>query len=70
LIEESELLLKQHVELLGKKNAAIVDLIEADEEAERLKRFIEELKRMNKTLRSAPATSEEEPKPTIKEQKK
>jgi RNA polymerase sigma factor (sigma-70 family) len=54
LIEESERLMKEHLELLAKKNAGTSDLLQVEEQAEVLKRLVDELKMMNRQLRGEP----------------
>lgn len=70
LIDESERLLKEHIELLRKRAAATGDFTEAAEQAERMRQFIEGLKTMNQRLRSGSDTPTVEPKPTSKGTKK
>jgi hypothetical protein len=52
LVEECERLLKESVELLGKKNAEVNDFTQAEQQTDKLKELIERLKSMNKALRS------------------
>ena len=61
LIADSEVLLKEHIELLKKQNAAAADFTQVEEQAERLRQMIGELKALNRKLRG-----ESEPKPTTK----
>jgi RNA polymerase sigma factor (sigma-70 family) len=70
LIDESERLLKEHIELLRKKTAATGDFTEAEQHAERLRQFIEGLKAMNQKLRSGSDSPAVEPRPTSKGPKK
>jgi RNA polymerase sigma factor (sigma-70 family) len=58
LIAESEQLLKEQIELLKKQNATAADFTLAEEQSERLRQMIAELKRTNHELRS-----QSEPKP-------
>jgi hypothetical protein len=67
LIDESEELLKEHVELLRKRTAAAGDFTQAEEQAERMRHFVEELKAMNERLRRDPKDAAIPPKPATKE---
>ena len=56
LIEEYERLQKENVELLGKKNAEASELIQVEEQGEKLKELIEGVKARNKNLQSVSET--------------
>jgi hypothetical protein len=51
LIEAVEVLMKEHAALLGQRNQRTKDLLEVEERAEELRRFVEELKLHNARLR-------------------
>jgi len=65
MVEECERLLKESVELLGKKNAEVGDFTQAEQQADKLRELIERLKKMNKALRSN-SEQDAEPKPISK----
>jgi RNA polymerase sigma factor (sigma-70 family) len=65
LIEEYERLQKENVELLGKKNAEASELIQVEEQGEKLKELIEGVKARNKNLQSVPETPGVQPKPAL-----
>jgi hypothetical protein len=65
MVEECERLLKESVELLGKKNAEVGDFTQAELQADKLRELIERLKKMNKALRSS-SEQDAEPKPISK----
>jgi RNA polymerase sigma factor (sigma-70 family) len=65
LIDESEQLLKEHLELLRKRVASSDGIAQSEDDAEYLKRMIDELKSMNQRMRGEPAKPGAPVKPTV-----
>jgi RNA polymerase sigma factor (sigma-70 family) len=63
LIEEIDRLMKEHAELLGRKNQGTGDLLQAEELGMRFKQIIEELKEENRRLRGEPPVPKDVPGP-------